>query len=305
MRMQEVLNRSGYAVVIAARQGSTRLPGKALVRYNHQTNLEQIISRWKALSRRSPEIIVMTTVNGEDDAVEAQCNRSGVLCYRGAEFDVLGNVHGAIERYAPDAEYIARGLADNPLVDVELVDWRVDLLRESGCDGVWHGMDGERITYAGTTDVWSRSAWERIAAESTGEQREHPGLYFWDNLSRFNVTQMCLPRREYLQPVRTELDTPADLEMFRAVFGWWEREQPYPDEVLPTIEALCYLERHPVIADLNRGVPLKTQTKPHFKGSVWLCRNCQELSGVIVAGDLVVNCPRCGRAQKFYAHKQR
>ncbi len=292
-------------MVIAVRQGSTRLPGKALVRYNGQTNLEQIVMRWRTLSRRAPAVIIMTTRNSEDDAVERMCECLAVPCYRGPEYDVLGDVTGAIERYAPGAEYIARGLGDNPLVDVSLVDWRVDVLREEQADGVWHGVNGERITYAGTTDVWSRSAWERIEAESIGAQREHPGLYFWENMSRFNVALMNLPRREYLQCVRTELDTPADLAMFTKVFEWWEREQPFPDEPLPTIEALCYLERHPEVAAINRDVPLKTQARPRWnKGAQWLCKHCQERTGAIVAGDLVVNCPRCGQPQKFYAHKR-
>ncbi len=54
---------SEYAVVIAARMNSTRLPGKALVSYtpDDQTNLAQIVTRWRELSRREPTVIVATT----------------------------------------------------------------------------------------------------------------------------------------------------------------------------------------------------------------------------------------------------
>jgi spore coat polysaccharide biosynthesis protein SpsF len=252
------------------------------------------------LSRREPAVIVATTTNPDDDQIETECRRMRVNCFRGSECDVLERMNRALLAYAPEAEYVARAMADNPLVDVSLVDWRVDTLRETGADGVWYGADHERITYAGTTDVWSRSAWERIVCESDGDEREHPGLYFWNNLSRFNVVQMTLPLREYLLPIRTELDTERDLEVFRRVFAWWVRNNLF-DDALPTIAALAWLGRHPDVAALNAEVPLKTQTRPHWnKGRDWLCRECSERIGAVVAGDLELRCPGCGKPQKFY-----
>src|SRR3990167_10444427 len=160
----------------------------------------------------------------------------------------------ALLRYAPEARYIARALVDNPLVDVELADWRLDVLGESGADGLWYGGAHERITYAGTTDVWSRAAWDRIAAESSGCQLEHAGVHYWENIGSSHAVHLPLPRREYLAPVRTELDTPADLEMLRAVWHAWGR----PDVLLPTRWALGYLAMHPEVAVLNADVPRAT-----------------------------------------------
>ena len=294
-----------YAVIIAARMSSTRLPGKALLSYTRgQSNLAQIVLRWRMLSRRSPAVIVATTYEPEDDAIETECLNLHVPCFRGHPLDVLGRVNQALGRYAPAAEYVARAMADNPLVDVGLVDWRVDTLRETGADSVWYGADHERITYAGTTDVWSRAAWDRIVDESSGDEHEHPGLYFWQNMSRFCVVQMSLPLREYLQPIRTELDTERDFDVFRRVFEWWDSAHLRSTDPLPTIDALDWLIKHPDVAAINADVPLKTQTKPHWnKGRDWLCLECSERIGAVVAGDLELRCPGCGKPQKFYANK--
>lgn len=297
---------SDYAVILAARMTSERLPGKVLAQYvpnSPRTNLSQIIGRWRR-SRRSPTIVVFTPAAAVNDPIAAECDRHAVPCFRGNS-DVCGSMDGALRTYAPDAQYVARALADNPLVDVGLADHRLDVLAETGADGVWYGGDEARITYAGTTDVWARSAWDRIAAESLGEEREHPGLFFWHNLSKFSVVQLPLPLREYVQPVRTELDDARDLEMLRQV--WREAGRRGLIDArgdLATLDALDVLTACPELAAINAEVVLKTMTSPSWrKGQHFGCKACNHRIGAIVAGDLEVRCPRCGRPQKFYASK--
>jgi len=264
---------SDYAVVVKARMSSERLPGKALAVYapDGTPNLIQIVRRWQA-SDRDPVIIVATTDGLEDGAIADYCAGYGVACFRGSRDDVTGRMDGAIKAFAPDvrwiARWIARGSADNPLVDVGLADWRFDILVETGADGLWYGGEHERITYAGTTDVWSRRAWDAIAEGSSGSQDEHPGGWFWDNLSRLNVVQIPMPRREYLAPVRTELDMPADLEMFRQLWHRMSDEKGEEISCINTLDALKYLIGHPQLAATNTEVGAKTMTRPRA------CRSC-------------------------------
>ena len=293
-----------YAVVIAARMSSTRLPGKALVSYcpDHTPNLAQIISRWRKHSRRRPTVVIATTDGAEDDPIESLAQMCDVPCYRGSLDDVVSRMDEALRQHAPGARFVARAMSDNPLIDVMLADWRLDVLNETGAGGLWFGPDHERITYAGTTDVWSRSAWDMIVSESQDDEREHPGLYYWRNLSRFSVVQLPLPMREYLAPVRTELDTPEDLEMFRALWRAWSLTES--ESCIPTLWALTMLERSPELRAINGHIDVKTQTRAEWpRGLGFLCEQCQSRLGGIVAGDLEVRCARCGQPRKFYAHK--
>src|SRR3990167_9121233 len=296
-----------YAVVIAARMKSYRLPGKALAVYcpDGTTNLAQIVGRWRA-SYREPKVIVTTTSEQSDDPIEAECNRLGVPCSRGHPANLVAQMDKAITTYAPDAAYIARGLADNPLVDVGLADWRLDTLLEAKGDGVWYGGQEARLTYAATTDIFSRRAWDEIAAKSSGCQLEHPGVYFWENLHRFQVVQYPLPMREYLAPIRTELDTPEDLEMFKALWNNVAlKESGIVDTIhIPTFPALYFLSRNKEFARINAHIQVKTQSRALWpKGVGWLCDSCRGRMGGIVAGDLEVRCARCGKARKFYSRK--
>src|SRR3989304_2709349 len=116
-----------YSVILSARNSSDRLPNKAIVSYcpDGTPNIIQIIRRWQA-SRRAPLVIVATSDTAPDDSIADLCAPLGVPCYRGPLHDVVARMDGAINTYAPDAKYIARALADNPLVDVGLADWHYD-----------------------------------------------------------------------------------------------------------------------------------------------------------------------------------
>lgn len=281
--------------------GSERLPGKPLSVYcpSGMTNLEQIACRWLA-SDRSPRVIIATPSDPANDPIaEIGYKLRLPVSRRDATLprNVVNEIDLALATHAPDARWVARALADNPLVDVTLADWRLDVLAETGADGLWYGGDHDRITYAGTTDVWSRAAWDRIAAESSGSQLEHAGAYYWDHISRFNVVTLPLPRREYLQAVRTELDTPDDLLMFRLLWPQCDTRS--------TLAALRHIEKFPEIARINAGVSVKSQTVAsfpnHFKAR--LCPNCQHRYGSLVDGNLRLFCPGCGEPLTFYSAK--
>lgn len=290
-----------YAVILAARMASQRLPGKALASYTPDgtPNLEQIARRWQS-SDRAPRIVITTTDSPDDDPIAALGKRLGLPVSRGSATNVVAQMDKALRTFAPDARFVARALGDNPLVDIGLADWRLDVLAETGADGLWYGGDEARLTYAATTDVWSRPAWDRIVAESSGSQLEHPGQWYWDHISKFNAVQLPLPRREYLAAVKTELDTELDLDMLRTVWRAWASPS-----LLPALWALGYLATHPTVAALNAGVPVKTQSRAvfpaHFKA--WVCENCQQRGGSIVEGNLRIYCVRCGRPHSFFAHK--
>ena len=74
---------------IEARMRSSRLPGKVLRRVVGKPMLELLIERLLR-ARRIDEIVVATTDNPADDAIEELAQRLGVGCFRGSEEDVPG-----------------------------------------------------------------------------------------------------------------------------------------------------------------------------------------------------------------------
>jgi spore coat polysaccharide biosynthesis protein SpsF len=302
--------------------GSGRLPGKCLAPLAEGVPvLSQFAGRW-ANSARQPTVVITTTTDPADDAIAAAASAANVVCSRGDPCNVVAQMDTALRRYAPRACYVARALADNPLVDVDLADWRLDKLREAGADGLWYGVEidsarnvrglHERITYAGTTDVWSRRCWDAIVEHSSGSQLEHPGSWWWSTIrpNKLKTRLLPLPAAEYVSasldepPLRTELDEPADLALFRAVWAAWYAAG-HNSPLVDTLWALRWLHAHPEIAAGNAAVRLKTQSAVGERKTrkSKLCDDCRHELGSTWDVGLDLHCPRCGQPVTYFNQK--
>lgn len=106
--------------IVQARTGSTRLPGKTLLRMGGATILGHVIARLRMSTEDLGQIVVATSVRGGDNAIQDECSRLEVECFRGPEHDVLRRFHNCASKYA--ATQILRVTADCPLLDPLLVD---------------------------------------------------------------------------------------------------------------------------------------------------------------------------------------
>lgn len=105
-------------VIIPARMGSSRFPGKTLSDLNGKPMILRQIERIKQ-SKYVDRIILATTNLGIDDVLESWCLANKILCYRGNSDNVLNRVYSAAKFYK--SEYIIEILGDNPLVYSEVI----------------------------------------------------------------------------------------------------------------------------------------------------------------------------------------
>ena len=117
--------------LIQARMNSTRLPEKVLRPIGDRPMLGRVLDRHRQM-RSAGVLIVATSDQALDDAIEDFCRREQVACFRGSEEDVL-------ERYCEAArlhelDVVIRGTGDNPLVDPELGDELVDFFAAERAD---------------------------------------------------------------------------------------------------------------------------------------------------------------------------
>ena len=67
-----------YTVIIQARSGSTRLPGKILKKVGNKTLLEYGVERIQK-AQKIKEIIIATTVNEKDDVIAQIAQANGII----------------------------------------------------------------------------------------------------------------------------------------------------------------------------------------------------------------------------------
>ena len=190
------------AIILQARLGSSRLPGKVLARLGGRTLLEHCLTR---LDQSGLPLIVATTDRDEDDAVEAEAERCGAIVFRGAAEDVLSRYIAAASRHGIDA--IVRATGDNPLVDPEAPrrvlefagNLRADHIVEFG------------LPVGAAVEFVTRDALERASALITDPyDREHVTSFVRRDV-RFQSLRAMAPRDLRRPGLRLTVDTAEDL----------------------------------------------------------------------------------------------
>ena len=107
------------AVILQARMGSSRLPGKVLADISGRPMLQFIIERLQR-SSSVDEIILATTDSSSDDTLAESGHALGLKLIRGNQRDVLARY--ALATALTDAQILVRITGDCPFVDPDLLD---------------------------------------------------------------------------------------------------------------------------------------------------------------------------------------
>lgn len=244
-------------VIVQARMGSSRLPGKILKPFvSHYTVLEWIIERAR-LSNRAERVIVATTTNLKDDETEALCMKHGFDFVRGSEDDVLSRFALAAEKFPSNT--ILQINADEPLVDIAEMDRLADILQEENMDYVNNHPGG--LPLGTGSEAYRSVAFARVVAQAKDPyEHEHVTPYFYRHPELFkqrNVAPKVL--HPFAPHVRLTLDTQEDLQMLQALANGMgfstPKDQPTTNQILD------YLESHPELVRINQAVVQKTFPK--------------------------------------------
>ncbi len=233
-------------VIIQARMGSTRLPGKVLLEVCGKTLLQHQLERVKR-AKTVDEIIVATTDLERDAPIERVAQACGVQVYRGSENDVLDRYEQAAQQTG--AETVVRLTADCPLMDPAVIDKVI---------GFFHANDFDYVsnvrppTYPDGMDVevFTRVALDESASEAVlPTEREHVTAFIAKRPERFRIGNVTHDGPD-LSAYRLTIDEPADWEVIRWVF-----EELYPTKPDFTLDDIMnLLTLHPEIATLNKHI---------------------------------------------------
>ncbi len=229
------------AIIIQARMGSSRLPGKVLEKIGDRTAIEHVISR--CLQAEGADIVVCATSDlPRDDRLADTAVRAGVAVTRGSESDVLGRyVKAATEA---KADVVVRITADCPLIDPEIISALLRLRERERADYASNaeprsypiGLDCEAFTFAALAES------EKKATDPYDREHATQWLIRAPHLKKANLHS----GRPKLGHLRWVLDYPEDLAFMRAVFA--ELPPGSPGHMADVLEVL---KQNPEIAKLN------------------------------------------------------
>lgn len=206
-------SRQRVVAVVQARMSSTRLPGKVLMRLGGHTAVELLMRR---ISRAAEldAIVLATSTEPSDDALEREATRLGVPFIRGPLHDVLARYRMACDAYQADA--VVRITADCPLSDPAVVDQVVRHWRELEADYVTNTIEPRTYPDGLDVEVISAATLRQAAEEAvSAEDREHVTPFIRRQPERFATGELRLePSRNQ---IRITLDTARDAEVIGGV----------------------------------------------------------------------------------------
>jgi spore coat polysaccharide biosynthesis protein SpsF len=254
-------------IIVQARTGSTRLPGKVLMPLAGRPLLEQMLRRLEGV-RLASEIVVATTVDDEDEPIRQLCRQIGARCHSGHPTDLLDRHYQAARE--AQADVALKIPSDCPLIDPAVVDLVLGhyIDHESDYDFVsnlhpptWpDGQDVEVIPMPVLKTAW-REAEREI-------EREHTTPFIWEQPQRFRIGNVVMPSGEDLSmQYRLTIDYQADYELISAVYDRLYSEQNPFFSVEQIIELL---DGDPQIAALNQ----------QYNGVNWYRNHLDELKTI-------------------------
>ncbi len=240
-------------VIVQARMGSTRLPGKVFMEVLHRPLLSYLVERLRRVSG-SPRIILATTTKGQDDLIINFAAGQEVLSFRGSEDNVLERFYFAAKANALDV--IVRVTSDCPLIDPAVIDQAIQLFMESQppCDYVSNtlkrtfprGMDVEVFSFKALEKAYT-------STQDSAEQ-EHVTLFLYRHPELFSLKNFESPTNH--SEYRWTVDTRDDFTLVEKILTTL-----YPQKPEFTYADLVQLmQLHPDWALINKHVEQKKIT---------------------------------------------
>lgn len=261
-----MVKREQIVIVVQARMGSSRLPGKVLLPIMGKPLLLLMLERVKA-AVMADRVVVATTTETEDDPIVGLCLEEEIDCFRGHPTDLLDR-HYKAGRYF-GADILVKIPSDCPLIDP-------DIINRVLCHFVHHRSEYDFVsnlhpaTYPDGNDVelMPMNILERAWREALKPyEREHTTPYIWDNPHLFRIGNVEWESGlDYSMSHRWTIDYLEDYEFIRAVY-----EHLYASKPLFGLTDIVRLLAHkPEIASINK----------RYAGVNWYGRHIDQLKTI-------------------------
>jgi spore coat polysaccharide biosynthesis protein SpsF len=229
--------------ILQARVSSTRLPNKVLLPLMGRQMLARQIERVMR-SNCIDHLVVATSEESSDDAIETLCDSMNISCFRGSLDDVLDRYYQAAIGENPD--HVVRLTGDCPLADPEVIDDVIQMHLSNQNDYTSNcihptfpdGLDVEVISYDALKQAWSNAELK--------SQREHVTSYIYQHPDQFKSSNYN-HSGENLSHLRWTVDEASDYELVTEIYQRLYSEKPE----FNMNDVLELLNKYPTLKTIN------------------------------------------------------
>jgi spore coat polysaccharide biosynthesis protein SpsF len=253
-------------IVVQARMSSSRLPGKVLLPILGKSLLYRMVERLQMVKHQA-QIVIATSTDVKDDAIEAETNLIGVPCYRGSLNNCLDRHYQVGKLF--DAEAVIKIPSDCPLIDPRIIDEVLDYYFEhEGEYDFVSNLHPATFPDGNDVEIMTMACLTKTQAEATRPlELEHTTPYIWENPDRFKIANITWSTGlDYSMSHRFPIDYEDDYQFIKRVY-----EELYPEKSdFSCDDILTLLSAKPEIYKINA----------EYAGVNWYRNHLDELTTV-------------------------
>lgn len=241
--------RDRVGILVQARMGSKRLPGKALAEIDGEPLLKRLCQRMR-LSRRADEVIVATSNEREDDPIVDHCESWGFKVFRGPAEDLTTRLLWAAR--AHQLSTFVRVTGDNPLTDPEGIDKLIDRFHEmeaeqSGRPAMLHNMHRKGYPYGTGAEVANLRLLEFCDRHlHSSQEREYFAQFAKGPFSGIECERVDAPPHLFRPEYFLTVDYQEDLELQNRIHQRFQCRDNFSLR-----EVVAFLDDNPALAKAN------------------------------------------------------
>lgn len=193
-------------VIIQARMGSSRLPGKTMKKILDKPLLFYSYYR-SSLAKYVDEVVIATTTEKKDDVIVEWCENNNIKYFRGSEQNVLERYYKAAKKF--NFNKIVRVTSDDPFICPELIDLIIINQEIFEADFVCLRNKTNTWPYGLDVEIYDFKALEASYLEASEEsEKEHVSIFIRNNPNDFKIVEV--PYDKNLSEHRLTIDTEDD-----------------------------------------------------------------------------------------------
>ena len=216
--------KSKTGFIIQARENSSRLPGKILLKEFNGKNVLNIISENINNTFKKHKCIISTGNINNNKKIVSFCKNNNLLYFCGSEDDVLSRFIDTAEYFELDR--IIRICSDNLFLNMEYMKALIDVW-DNDIDYLSYKDDELPVIkthYGFFAECVTRDALIKIAESKdiVNTDKEHVTAYIYNNKDKFNIKYLNIPDilKKLTYDLRLTLDTPDDLKIIKEIFNY-------------------------------------------------------------------------------------
>lgn len=252
------MNTDKIGIIIQARIGSTRLPGKVLMKVDeNNTLLDMLIKRLK-LCKKIDKIIVATTYDKKNLEIVENAKLNKVAFYIGSEDNVLERFYFAAKENSLNV--IIRICSDNPFIDPVILDELILFYLKNSYDYVRINNETSKFPLGFLSEIFSFKVLEQVYNLATKKaEKEHVTYYIYTHPDKFSIHDYKNNEVEKLnnhKQLRLTIDEKPDLEFCKILLEKLkEKGKKLNFSLFDIIEII---EEEPELMNINKHVSQKT-----------------------------------------------